>query len=146
MNSDKFHIFYTDDDVDDIDFFRDALNETRLELELVTQKNGGELLQQLENPPPHPSLLLLDWNMPGKDGEYVLRAIRANDKVRHIPVVVFTTSDNIDHVNKARELGASLFATKPNSFQRLVEMIRKLAAIDWKNFQPEKEKFVFSAA
>jgi len=145
MNTNAFNIFYTDDDRDDIAFFRDAIREIKGDIELNTQYNGNDLIQMLENPPPYPSLLFLDWNMPGKDGEFILKAIRSDDRTKDLPVVIFSTSNYSGHIEKARSLGANLYATKPNSFQALVKLIQKVVSIDWKSFQPTREQFVFSA-
>src|SRR5689334_15424704 len=97
MNTNAFNIFYTDDDTDDIAFFRDAIKEINGSIELNTQFNGNDLLELLENPPPYPSILFLDWNMPGKDGEFCLKAIRSDDRTRDLPVVIFSTSNYSGH-------------------------------------------------
>ena len=80
MKSDKINIFYTDDDPDDVDFFKDAIDAAGSEVNLVARFDGDDLLHLLDNPPPYPSMIFLDWNMPGKDGAYLLKEIMANER------------------------------------------------------------------
>ena len=119
MKSDKINIFYTDDDPDDVDFFKDAIDAAGSEVNLVARFDGDDLLHLLDNPPPYPSMIFLDWNMPGKDGAYLLKEIMANQRTREIPVIILSTSDLLENVQRARKLGAKMYITKPNSFREL---------------------------
>jgi CheY-like chemotaxis protein len=144
MRQDRINIFYADDDKDDIIFFEDALEEAGPTVDLVTQYDGSELLRLLNNPPPSPSMVFLDWNMPGVNGASVLKSIRANDRTSNIPVIIISTSDYKENIEHARALGANLYVTKPNSFNALVQMLKDCLAIDWKAFDPKKENFIYS--
>lgn len=136
-------IFYTDDDRFT---FSDALRNVTDEYRVVLQRNGDELLRVLKNPPPHPWLLFLDLNMPVKNGYAVLKEIREKESLNDLPVVIFSTSDDAASINASRQLGANLYIPKPSSFAALKAAIRHALSINWKNFSPSPETFVFHAA
>jgi CheY-like chemotaxis protein len=142
MPHEKIHIFYTDDDKDDIAIFEDAAAEADKEIKLIANFNGGDLIDLLNNPPPEPAMVFLDWNMPGKNGEEVLAEIRATESLRDIPILIFSTSSNADNIESARRNGANMYITKPNTFQDIVQIIRHCLKIDWKNFK-DPHKFVY---
>jgi len=144
MKADKINIFYTDDDRDDIAFFKDAVTVASNDIHVVTHFNGGDLLALLKNPPPFPAMVFLDWNMPGKDGAYVLKEIMAHEKIREIPVIILSTSDLQENISQARSLGAKMYMTKPNSFNSLVRMIKYSLTIDWSSFTPDDQNFFYS--
>ena len=144
MTQDKINIFYTDDDKDDIAIFQDAVAEASKEINLIANFDGGDLIRLLNNPPPAPAMVFLDWNMPGKNGEEVLTEIRATESLREIPILIFSTSSNTDNIEDARRLGANMYITKPNSFKDIVRLIRHCLTIDWKNFT-DPDKFVYRA-
>lgn len=144
MKTDKINIFYTDDDRDDIAFFKDAVTVASNDIQVITHFNGGDLLELLKNPPPHPAMVFLDWNMPGKDGAYVLKEIMAHDEISKIPVIILSTSDLEENINQARTLGARMYMTKPNSFNSLVSMIKYSLTIDWDSFTPTEQNFYYN--
>jgi CheY-like chemotaxis protein len=125
-------ILMADDDPDDRLLASDAVQESRLEGDLRFVENGEELLDYLlhrgkfssPGDAPRPSLILLDLNMPRKDGREVLREIRAKPELRSIPVVVFTTSRADIDVGKIYELGANSFISKPFQFDALVNVMK----------------------
>ena len=125
-------ILMADDDPDDRLLASDAVEESGLEGELRFVENGEELLDyllhrgkfQAASEAPRPSLILLDLNMPRKDGREVLREIRAKPELRSIPVVVFTTSRADIDVGKIYELGANSFISKPFQFDALVNVMK----------------------
>lgn len=138
-------IFYTDDDEDDRLVFSDALQEVAGDFEVATQRNGDELMQMLKNPPPHPSLVFLDLNMPLRNGYTLLKEIREKEGMTALPVVIFSTSNDEESISTSRQLGASLYVPKPASFAALKEALRYVLSINWKNFSPSPEDFVFNA-
>jgi len=75
---------------------------------------------------PTPDLILLDLNMPGIDGRQVLGAVKADPKLRHIPVIVLTTSSDARDVEQCYEIGASTYIQKPVSFEGLTEAVRTM--------------------
>ena len=96
----EFTIFYTDDDLDDLDFFAEVVESMENGVELVTQNNGKKLLDALHNPPPSPSIVFLDLNMPGINGFDVLTEIRKSDNLKNIPVIILTTSNDDKNISK----------------------------------------------
>jgi CheY-like chemotaxis protein len=127
-------ILMAEDDSDDRLLVKDAVTECRWEGELRFVENGEELLDYLLRrgkyskavTAPRPGLILLDLNMPRKDGREALREIRANAELRRIPVVVFTTSKADTDIGGLYELGANSFITKPIQFEALVQVMRIL--------------------
>jgi CheY-like chemotaxis protein len=126
-------ILMADDDADDRMLTRDALVESRLGNDLRFVEDGQELMDYLKHrgryakeEAPRPGLILLDLNMPRKDGRQALQEIKADPDLRSIPVVVLTTSKAEEDVLRTYDLGANSFITKPVTFQGLVEIIRAL--------------------
>jgi len=113
---------------------REALAESRLANHLHVVGDGEELLQFLRHegayadPPisPRPGLILLDLNMPRKDGREALREMKADPNLRSIPVVVLTTSQAEEDIVRTYDLGVSSYISKPVSFDGLVEVMRVL--------------------
>jgi CheY-like chemotaxis protein len=126
-------ILMAEDDVDDRLLARDALNESGSEGELQFVDNGEELLDYLlgkgkfNADTPRPRLILLDLNMPLKDGREALREIKSNPLLRQIPVVVLTTSHADTDIDLVYHLGANSFITKPVRYEALVEVMRILS-------------------
>ena len=127
-------ILMADDDADDRLLAKDALTECRLANDLHFVEDGEELLDYLQRrgkytslaDAPRPGLILLDLNMPKKDGREALKEIRANPDLRKIPVVVLTTSKADTDIGRIYELGANSFISKPVSFDSLVEVMKIL--------------------
>lgn len=122
-------ILIADDDIDDQYMLKQAFNTIRLEENVVTVNDGVELLDYLNKRGKykdvytlHPKIILLDLNMPKKDGRQCLKEIKANAKLSSIPVVVYSTSSNPDDIAYAYEHGASSYISKPYSYQELVRM------------------------
>lgn len=127
-------ILMADDDADDRLLAKEALEESRLRNEIYFVEDGEELLDYLNRrgkyaapgKAPRPGLILLDLNMPRKDGREALREIKAAPDLRRIPVVIMTTSKAEEDVFRSYDLGANSFITKPVTFERLVEMMKVL--------------------
>jgi CheY-like chemotaxis protein len=127
-------ILLADDDEDDRKLAQDALVESRLANDLHTVEDGEELMDYLLRrgkyaalaDSPRPGLILLDLNMPKKDGREALREIKADPSLRHIPVVVLTTSKAEEDIYRTYDLGANSFITKPVMFESFVKVMREL--------------------
>ncbi len=120
-----------DDDADDRMLTKEALEESRVLNDLRFVEDGEELMEYLNRrgkfaDAPRPGLILLDLNMPRKDGREALKEIKADPHLRRIPVVVMTTSKAEEDVFRSYDLGASSFITKPVTFDRLVELMKTL--------------------
>ncbi len=122
-----------DDDTDDLFLFKNALDEVSTEVFLTVASDGQHLMERLEqDTPPCPDFILLDLNMPRKNGFECLAELKQSEKFKGIPVVIFSTSGDSDAVEKAFHSGASRFAKKPRSFKKLKSLIKELLAINWK--------------
>jgi CheY-like chemotaxis protein len=124
-------ILMAEDDADDRLLARDALTECGLGEDLRFVENGEQLLDYLLQrgkyaQMPRPGLILLDLNMPVKDGREVLEEIKTNASLRRIPVVVLTTSRADTDIDRIYNLGANSFITKPVRYESLVEVMRAI--------------------
>lgn len=127
-------ILLADDDPDDRELATQALEESRLANKLVSVEDGEQLLDYLFNrgayadaaAHPRPGLILLDLNMPRKDGREALREMKAHPSLRQIPVVVLTTSKAEEDIYRSYDLGVNSFITKPVTFDGLVQVMRVL--------------------
>ncbi len=128
-------ILLAEDDPDDRLLIEHAFRTCGNTLPLVFVEDGEELLDYLlrrgrwsGTDAPRPELVLLDLNMPRKDGREALAEMKAHPDLRRIPVVVLTTSSTQEDVLKTYSLGANSYVSKPGSFDALVEVIRALHA------------------
>ncbi|WNG32702.1 response regulator [Archangium minus] len=127
-------ILMADDDPDDRDFARTAMQESRLVNELRFVEDGEELLDYLHRrgrfadpkDSPRPGLILLDLNMPRKDGREALKEIKSDPSLKLIPIVVLTTSKAEEDILRSYNLGANCFITKPVTFDGLVDVVKVL--------------------
>ncbi|CAN5298886.1 response regulator [soil metagenome] len=127
-------ILIADDDAEDRMLIHDALIESRLKNNLQFVEDGEQLMDCLLNRGqfsdkekyPLPGLILLDLNMPRKDGREALTEIKSNPLLRSIPVVVLTTSKAEEDILRTYDLGVSSFITKPVNFNSLVDIMRTL--------------------
>lgn len=130
----ELSILMAEDDPDDRLLLIDAVDEAELHLDIEFVGDGIELLDRLrraepgdlDDGPSLPNLILLDLNMPRMDGREALEKLKADPNFRHIPVVIFTTSQSPDDRGLVETLGAAGFMTKPSSFQDLVALVRRL--------------------
>ncbi len=127
-------ILMAEDDPDDRLLVREALAESRLANQLYWVENGEELIDYLHQRgkyaepgvAPRPGLILLDLNMPKKDGREALKEIKADPDLRRIPVVVLTTSKAEEDILRTYDLGVNSFIVKPVTFDSLVECMQTL--------------------
>jgi two-component system, response regulator len=131
-------ILVADDDEDDCELIRDALGEPQLAEHMRFVFDGQQLIDYLRHQgryatapseAPPPGIILLDLNMPKKDGREALAEIKSDESLRHIPVVVLTTSSDEEDVLRTHDLGASSYITKPVTFNGLIEVMNT-----WKQY------------
>jgi CheY-like chemotaxis protein len=130
----KFSILIADDDADDRELLKAAFEENNFRHTIKFVENGEELLKYLrrkgsyadEAAHPLPQIILLDLNMPKKDGREALREIKTDSDLKRIPVIVLTTSMENKDVQKTYELGVKSFVIKPVTFRKLVELTKTL--------------------
>jgi CheY-like chemotaxis protein len=127
-------ILLADDDPDDRKLTQEAFAENRLANAFHCVEDGEELMDYLNRrgkynnlrDEPLPGLILLDLNMPRKDGREALKEIKANADFRRIPIVVLTTSKAEEDIVRSYDLGVNSYVTKPVTFKSLVELIKVL--------------------
>jgi CheY-like chemotaxis protein len=126
-------ILMADDDEEDRQLAREALENAHLANEMRFAVDGQDLMDYLRRDgryadpsvqAPRPGIILLDLNMPKKDGREALEEIKADESLRRIPVVVLTTSKDEEDVLRTYDLGVNSFITKPVTFAGLVEVMR----------------------
>lgn len=116
------YLLIADDDIDDQELIKDALIENHLDMDKVKWVNDGEeLMSSLINVEKLPSLILLDLNMPRKDGRKALAEIKGSALFRHIPVIIFSTSESLEDIRQCYDLGSNTYITKPKTYQELVD-------------------------
>ena len=131
QNAKPVTILLADDDADDRELAREALEQSRLLNTLHMVNDGEELMDYLRSrgkyaepgAAPRPGLILLDLSMPKMDGREALAAIKNDPSMRQIPVVIMTTSSAEEDICRSYDLGASSFITKPVTFPALVEVM-----------------------
>lgn len=126
-------ILIADDDLEDCEMIREALQESRLLNEVKFVHDGEQLLSVLhaerklaEEKRNLPGLILLDLNMPRMDGREVLKEIKKHPELHHIPIIVLTTSEAEEDIVRSYNLGANSFITKPIEFENFVEVMRNV--------------------
>lgn len=134
MNHRPITILMADDDPDDRQFALEALRKARLANDVRTVTDGEELMDYLRQRGPYarpadaprPGLILLDLNMPRKDGREALAELKADPGLRRIPVVVLTVSKADEDIVKSYDLGVNSYIQKPVTFDGLVNVMESL--------------------
>jgi CheY-like chemotaxis protein len=129
--STPFCIVLADDDEDDRHATRDGFKQNRMANDFRTVNDGEELMAFLRREgkyvdAPRPGLILLDLNMPKKDGREALAEIKRDPNLRSIPIVVLTTSSQEEDILRSYDLGANSYITKPVTFDALVKVLGAL--------------------
>ena len=127
-------ILMADDDADDRDMARDAFAESHLSNDLRFVEDGVELMDYLKyrgkysNPAnaPRPGVILLDLNMPKKDGREALTEIKSDPALQEIPIIILTTSKQEEDILRSYRLHANSYITKPVTFEALVQVVAAL--------------------
>lgn len=127
LRSDRtLQILLADDDAVDRELFLEALKATQVKCLIDEVSGGEEVFTHLNGVSRKPDLIILDLNMPVKDGRETLKELKANKNFKAIPVIILSTSNSHLDVRYSYDYGASFFLTKPHSFRDLVEMLTVL--------------------
>lgn len=127
-------ILLVEDNPADQEITKRALKDSKIDNGLYITEDGVEAMEYLErkgkyadpNNSPTPDLVLLDINMPRMDGKEVLQQIRKNQDLKHIPVVMLTTSDQEKDIFESYQLGVNAYITKPVDFKKFSDVMRQL--------------------
>jgi CheY-like chemotaxis protein len=125
-------VLMADDDEDDCFLAKEALFQSGAKAAFSCVEDGEKLMEYLSNHSQSeltglPHLILLDLNMPRKDGRQALREIKAQPTFRHIPVIILTTSDEQEDIDFTLKAGVDSFITKPSGFEEWVRIMKFLA-------------------
>jgi len=128
---DVVDVLLVEDDPGDVLMTREAFEHHKIRNKLHVVADGVEALQFLRREGPHsaaprPGLVLLDLNLPRKDGREVLAEIKSDEALRSIPVVVLTTSEAEEDILRSYDLHANAYVTKPVDFDRFIDVIRQI--------------------
>ena len=143
--SDFTNIILVDDDSDDRELFTEAMTFVHPLAEIVSKRDGEELMDYLATTAKTPDVIFLDLNMPRKNGKECLKELRSSTKFQATSIIIFTTSLNPVDVQETFNEGATFFMRKPNSFEELKETLHNLLSSGLK-ITPERsrEKFVLN--
>lgn len=129
-----FIVLVVDDDPDDRQMVKDALDKCDIRHDIFFLENGEELVDYLsrngdynESNAPYPSLVLLDIKMPKMDGVEALQKIKSLPTIKSTPIIMLSTSRNPDDIAQAYDVGANSFISKPVNFNELVTTMNTLA-------------------
>ncbi|MEP7171070.1 MAG: response regulator [Bacteroidota bacterium] len=139
------HVLLADDDEDDREFFKEAVQAVAPSVKVTTTNDGEEMINLLnETQKDLPDLIFLDLNMPCKNGFECLEELKNNEKLKNIPVLIYSTTANIEQVDHTYKKGANLYIQKPHSFDGIKNMLKKIFAFNIEDLfpQPQREKFV----
>jgi len=141
IDSHPLRILLVDDDKDDCDLFKDALEETGIHA-TVDIAHEGEKIMQLFNTRAEslPHLIFLDLNMPKVSGTECLREIRRASYLNGIPVIIFSTSCTEVDVEETFAGGANLYIQKPSTYKALVNTLKKVLRLDWRKYIKERQR------
>jgi len=145
----KMNILLADDDKDDCLLFKEALEELPQQTKLILVHDGEQLMQLLtKNSNEIFDVLFLDLNMPRKNGYTCLEEIKRNDKLKSLPVVIFSTSYDQSVANLLYNNGAQYYICKPADFSELKKIIQEalLLVFTNNNLQPSKDHFLLRSS
>lgn len=139
-------IHYADDDTDDLQIFKNAVDKSTGQIALHTYNKSEEFLKNIKNNTSGKQIVFLDINMPGKSGFEVLKEIRRDDLLKKMPVIMYSTSSDDKSIAVSKEIGATMYAVKPTSFSDLKNLIKKAISIDWNLFKSPPDSFILKVA
>lgn len=142
----QLHILLADDDEEDREIFAYAIKELSADIKMSVAVNGKELMAMLNDEErPLPDILFLDLNMPFKNGHECLKEIRSNNRLKKLPVIIYSTSSSNEYIDQTYMGGADYYLPKPDSFRDLKLIAENLFSLDWTaHSKPAKDKFVLS--
>ena len=120
----SINILLADDDKDDCLFFKEAIEELTFATSLAIVHDGVQLMQHLERVSDNlPDALFLDLNMPCKNGFECLEEIKKHAVLKHLPVIVYSTSYDVEKINQLYNTGANHYICKPTDFEELKKVV-----------------------
>jgi CheY-like chemotaxis protein len=140
--TDKCDIFYIDDDPDDLYLFTSIAEELGEQIKVFTV--ADILVHALETAPSHPSIVLVDLNMPIKNGLEIMKEVRAYPRLRNLPFIIYSTANDSGSIMRARALGATMYIIKPASVNKIKDLIKFMLTFDWSTHEVSYDNFLVS--
>ena len=143
--SSPFTVLIADDDANDRILFKDAIEQLEFNISLKMLEGGVELMRHLSDKKnKRPDFIFLDLNMPRKNGFECLDEMRADERLKNLCVVIYSTSSKLDGINVSLNKGANLYFAKSSTFQELVNRLSRIFGMNWEEFNsiPCMEKFI----
>ena len=134
-------IFYVDDDRDDLELFKDAAS--MIGEEVCIFDLGELLIHALHNPPPFPTIVMVDLNMPTKSGFEVIGEIKEAKNLRNLPIIVYSTASDLHSILQCREMGVSMYIIKPTSMTEIRDAIQYVLEINWSHHKVTERNFLY---
>jgi CheY-like chemotaxis protein len=131
MENGVITVLLADDDEDDRLFFKEAFEEIKIKTKVVLVNDGVELMARLQNGHTLPHILFLDLNMPRKNGMECLSEIKGSDRLKDIPVAIYSTSSSEDDIEETFVKGANVYIKKPSDFGALKKILEEVITINW---------------
>lgn len=130
-NNETVNILMVDDSPEDVELTREALKAGKLRNNLYVAEDGVEAMAFLRREGkyaerPRPDLILLDWNLPRKNGREVLEEVKSDEDLRRIPVVVLTASKSEEDILAAYDLHVNCYITKPLNFDQFIKVVKSI--------------------
>ena len=131
MKARPIHVLLVEDSPGDVRLTREAMRQAKVHNELHVARDGEDAMAFLRREAGHgdaptPDLVLLDLNLPRKDGREVLAEVKEDADLRTIPVVVLTTSEAEEDIARSYDLHANAYVSKPVDFDRFIEVVRQI--------------------
>jgi CheY-like chemotaxis protein len=147
MNLPQLSVMLADDDLDDCVFFKTALGDLPLSTHLRVVSDGQQLMELINiETYPLPHVLFLDINMPRKNGFECLSEIKLNERLKDLPVVMFSTSNSLEAMAALFKSGAHVYIRKPGNFEQLKELIYHALPLATDKLSPNsKLKYILNA-
>lgn len=143
MATDFLRVILVDDDEDDRNLFKKAIDELKINTDLIMFEEGYQLLHHLENGHKLPSIIFLDLNMPVINGMDCLKEIRANEKFSEISIAIYSTSSSERDIDQTFINGANVYINKPYNYTKLKNAIEKVLKMNWQYFNSSLNKETF---
>lgn len=140
------HVFFADDNEEDQLFIQEVVRELPYVVHLTIAKNGAQTMDTLNQLTKLPDLLFLNVNIAIKNGLECLQEIKRSEKLKSLPVIIFSSSSYPSVINEAYEAGAHLYIRKPSDLSNFKKIMEHVLSINWRrNFSPPpKEEFVLT--
>jgi CheY-like chemotaxis protein len=129
-------LFLIDDDLDDQEIFASVIENLSPDLKCVMAGNGKQGIEKLVSGEVNPDLIFLDMNMPLMNGKQFLIELKKDVRIKHLPVVILSTSSDKSNISEAKNLGAIEFITKPDRFSEWERVLKELLV---KEFAPQSD-------